>query len=330
MKKITSQPEKEFLITAMSLFFILNVSAQSIDSTVSACYPFDGSALDMSGNGHHGTIIGATPAVDRNGYPNSCYYFNGSTDYIAVPVFNTIVPTDEITVSFWAKSDSSDYSSTFILSPDNNNDRLNISVDYIFGSNNAVYWDCGDIFTGGRIANLNLPFVSQWDHYVCVSSASQNMMQVYKNTNLVASSNTHSTITNRSRTLFIGGDGLTLQHYHGFIDDVRIYNRALTFTEIADLFDNAGICPLQVGINEMSLENVFALYPNPVSSMLTVTLAGTSDYIFSISNAIGQILVRAQAKKQFSVDVKDFTAGIYFVTVTDKKKNMVTKKFVKM
>ena len=206
MNKITSLSAKCIVIITLSLMLMQKISAQAIDSAVAACYPFDGSALDMSGNGHHGTVIGATLSSDRFGNPNSCYYFNGTTDYIAVPVFNTIVPTDEITISFWAKSDSSDYSSSFVLSPDNSNDRFNISVDYIFGSNNAFYWDYGDIFTGGRIANLNIPFVSQCAHYVCKSSVSQNMMQVYKNTNLIASSNTHSVITDRSRTLFIGGD----------------------------------------------------------------------------------------------------------------------------
>ncbi|HLG34175.1 MAG TPA: LamG-like jellyroll fold domain-containing protein [Bacteroidia bacterium] len=330
MKKITSHSGKYFFITAFSLFFMLNVSAQNIDSTVAACYPFDGNALDRSGYGHHGTVIGATLSNDRFGNPNSCYYFNGSSDYIAVPVFGTIVPTDEITISFWAKSDSSDYSSAFILSPDDNNDRFSISVDYIFSSSNAVYWDYGDIFTGGRCANLNLPFISQWAHYVCTSSASQNAMQVFKDASVVASCNTHSTIVNRSRTLFIGGDGLTLQHYHGFIDDVRIYNRVLSSSEIADLFNNAPICPLQVGINEMPQENLFALFPNPASSVLTVSLAGTSDYIVSISNAMGQILFQTQAKKQLFVDVKAFPAGIYFVTVADGKKNTAVKKLVKM
>lgn len=47
-----------------------------------AFYPFNGNANDESGNGHHGTLYGATLTTDRFGNQNRSYYFNGNNNKI--------------------------------------------------------------------------------------------------------------------------------------------------------------------------------------------------------------------------------------------------------
>ena len=42
----------------------------------------DGNASDISGNGHHGVVNGATLSTDRNGNANKAYSFDGTNDYI--------------------------------------------------------------------------------------------------------------------------------------------------------------------------------------------------------------------------------------------------------
>jgi hypothetical protein len=44
-----------------------------------------GNANDESGNGHHGTVHGATLTTDRFGNQDSAYLFDGQDDYIALP-----------------------------------------------------------------------------------------------------------------------------------------------------------------------------------------------------------------------------------------------------
>ena len=46
-----------------------------------AWYSFDGNASDMSGNGHHGTVHGASLGTDRHGQANRAYSFDGVDDY---------------------------------------------------------------------------------------------------------------------------------------------------------------------------------------------------------------------------------------------------------
>ena len=47
-----------------------------------AWYPFDGNASDMSGNGNHGTVNGATLGTDRHGVAGKAYSFDGVDDFI--------------------------------------------------------------------------------------------------------------------------------------------------------------------------------------------------------------------------------------------------------
>src|SRR6185436_4706401 len=59
-------------------------AANSLSDGLVACYPFNGSPADQSGNGHNGTLLGPVPTADRFGVPNAAYFFNGSSDRIEV------------------------------------------------------------------------------------------------------------------------------------------------------------------------------------------------------------------------------------------------------
>jgi hypothetical protein len=67
-----------------------------------AYYPFDGDANDASGNGHHGTVYGATLTTDRKGEDGNAYSFDGVDDYISVmdsPDFD--IGAGDMTVFAW-------------------------------------------------------------------------------------------------------------------------------------------------------------------------------------------------------------------------------------
>ena len=55
-----------------------------------AYYPFNGNAIDESGNGNDGTVTGASLTTDRLGDENSAYYFDGDNDYIIVNEDNSL------------------------------------------------------------------------------------------------------------------------------------------------------------------------------------------------------------------------------------------------
>ena len=59
-------------------------SSTPINHGLVAWYPFDGNASDMSSNGNHGTVNGATLSTDRHGQSNKAYSFDGVDDQIIV------------------------------------------------------------------------------------------------------------------------------------------------------------------------------------------------------------------------------------------------------
>jgi uncharacterized protein (TIGR02145 family) len=67
-----------------------------------AWYPFNGDATDASGNGHDGTVEGAILATDRFSNSNGAYYFNG--DDRIFPANPEGYPLQERTTSIWMKS----------------------------------------------------------------------------------------------------------------------------------------------------------------------------------------------------------------------------------
>ena len=61
------------------------VPASSLSTGLVAYYSFDGNASDMSGNGNHGTVNGATLGTDRHGVAGKAYDFDGVNDWILFP-----------------------------------------------------------------------------------------------------------------------------------------------------------------------------------------------------------------------------------------------------
>lgn len=83
---------------AVSLFVMTGVNAGVNDGLV-AHYPFDGNAQDATENNPDGNVVGATLVVDRDGSPNSAYYFvpGNRIEVSDIPG----VSTNEGTVSLW-------------------------------------------------------------------------------------------------------------------------------------------------------------------------------------------------------------------------------------
>ena len=70
-------------ISSCLIFIIFTLSSLiafeqiSLQNGLVAWYPFEGNASDMSGNGNHGTVNGATLGTDRHGQVNRSYIFDG-------------------------------------------------------------------------------------------------------------------------------------------------------------------------------------------------------------------------------------------------------------
>ena len=100
------------LFTKMSVGIMVFAIAQTASADLStglvAHYLFSGNAKDASGNGHDGTVYGATPTSDRFGNSNGAYSFDGRDDYVRVPDHPQLEGMSAVTLSLWVRMDSID------------------------------------------------------------------------------------------------------------------------------------------------------------------------------------------------------------------------------
>ena len=173
-------------------------------------------------------------------------YTKGSDNYISIDGSNYVsVPVDsldsliydEITISFWqfgnpANQPQSDY----IFEARNANDKR-VFGSHLPWSNSRVYWDCGN--TGGtydridKAANFN-DFAGIWNHWAYTKNVLTGTMKIYLNGQLWHSGSGYTRPIEGITKFNIGASGKNNGFYSGFINEFRVWNKALSEIEISD------------------------------------------------------------------------------------------------
>jgi hypothetical protein len=203
-------------------------------------WPFCGNANDASGNGNNGTVNGATLTTDRFGNANRAYSFDGSLTSAPFILTNTPfqVNSNQFSISFWLQRNSLNLNPSWLL--DIRSNPLSGNFEIIADDSTLTFLNYNSqinvpIFT----INHQIGIVStNWYHFLCTSS--NNITKLYVNSQLVGQSNTPISIPSGG-SFFIGKHGSfdlsTNTSHNGKIDDIAIYNRALTASEIQQLYN---------------------------------------------------------------------------------------------
>ena len=226
---------------------VLSSSAQSwITNGLVAHYPFNGNANDASGNGNNGTVNGATLTTDRFGSPDNAYSFNGSS-FIGVPNSPSLAsPGRSVTLSAWVRQTgwwiTGVNRHSVILAKDT--PQMTPVEQYGMGS----FRGGGDVPPLGGlnsyigyvgITNYDAIFMSNWVHVVMTFDVP--VVKYYVNgvscEPIIPYPGSQSPLPTNAEPVEIGRTRAGYpSYYYGQIDDIRIYNRALSSSEVAQLF----------------------------------------------------------------------------------------------
>ena len=236
------------LLPIITLLFATNAFAQVPNYVPSngliGWWPFCGNANDMSGNGYDGTVTGASLASDRFGNSNAAYIYNGTTNYITTTAVESNITT--YTISAWFKSSVGGY---MVTSGFNQGGIVTYLHNQATGGSNVGKVTYYQENNGGAFGSLTQATYidNQWHHFVGVLNgfATGNLhpdsMKIYIDGVFVANDN--ATTTNGSfpanpnmPILFGGTPSLPSSFFNGELDDIGIWNRALTLAEISSLF----------------------------------------------------------------------------------------------
>ena len=220
------------LMLILTLLFA-NTFAQVIPTNgLVAYYPFNGNANDITVFANHGIVNGATLTTGRNGKANSAYSFNGSSSYIVSnAVFNNILGAKSRTVSFWLKTNSPTRQSAVLFGAQTAcYAKFNVEVSQVSNASARLVTGCDAFEYPASVLNNN------WNNIICVLdsvSATTGIGKIYVNGTLVGTTGA-ITVNTQSGNIYFGQDGNS-NKLNGSIDDVCIWNRALTSAEISSV-----------------------------------------------------------------------------------------------
>lgn len=200
-----------------------------------AYYPFNGNANDESNNGNDGTPIGGVvPSIDRFGVMNKAFDFDGDDDHIWIGEKASLKTSNGFTLAAWFQTAQS----------------TRLQRIYRWGTyGNSIYIDSGQLFgeyyspTNQYIISSSQNYADGNFHFAVLSlnnSGTLSELKLYVDGQLVNS------ISNPIQEVFFGVGGAAIgkdgdyseNYFDGKIDDIRIYNRALSYSEIQQLFNS--------------------------------------------------------------------------------------------
>ena len=278
----------------------------SLQNGLVGYWPFCGNANDDSGNGNNGTVNGATLTTDRFGNINSAYNFDGVNDYISTN-YSGILGTNSRSISFWYNSNSNNIEETVFTDYGGTNCGDGLACTLFPLNKPAVDNTCS------WIKSVNSTTINSWNFYTITYTTSDGSdltnCKIYINgvLQLTSQSSTLYNINTINGLNMVFGSSRLFnpnQFFNGKIDDIGIWNRALTPQEIAQLY-NQNQCITNITVtdtliinvgqlsytNPISFANNITIYPNPASTQVNISFNNITDLAggsIKIINSLGQ------------------------------------------
>ena len=306
-----------FLSLTLVIFVIPFGMSQDLPSYVPtdgliAYYPFNGNANDESGNGNHGTVNGATLTSDRNDVQNSSYMFENSNISIENQFYNN--GFENYTINIWFLTNNPTKTMQCLLNTIphdgegigyNHENALNT---FSHGKNSNVSQHLWDIFSSN-------PFgfeVQQNMWYMLTIIKNSSNYSYYVNNSLEKTSTASSTAENQNTGLTFGSTSLGSEYINGKLDDIGIWNRALSEGEIQNLYTSSTGDILLNGV--VSAENnQIKNVANPTESLDAVNLGFLTEKLNELTQKINELesLIDSSQVQPLSEYVLSFDANNY-------------------
>jgi hypothetical protein len=302
---------KKLLYTIFFIHLTVFAHAQVVTNGLLAYYMFSGNAADSSGNFLDGAIHGS-PVVtnDKLGHANGAYFFNGNTDYINIPSPN--LTTNSYSYAAWVKPSTND-GLGFVISigSDTAYQALLISP-FQDGWTGGEYLSNGD--NSYQTAGVNID-TSHWYHVVLTRDNSKIQLFVdgHKYDAVPVSG---APVYGKNPTANIAKRaGSASQYFHGAIDEVRIYNRVLTDSEVQTLYS---VIKVQ-GIKSSLADNIFTILPNPNNGSFAIDLSSKlNNCEINIQNSYGEVVYSEKLGDGFGrkeITIGNHAQGMYLLTI---------------
>jgi len=204
------------------------VSNTAPTGLVAAYYFDDGSGTtvaDGSGNAMNGTVTGATWVAGHSG---SALSFNGTNNWVTIADANFLDFTTGMTIEAWVNPKSLTGWQAVVMK-----ERAGGLAYALYSSDDTNKPPAGYVNVGGSDRSAGgaatIP-LNAWTHLATTYDGTS--LRIYVNGTLVTTTAVAGSIVTSTGVLRVGGNSVWGEYFNGLIDDVRLYNRALTAAEI--------------------------------------------------------------------------------------------------
>lgn len=201
------------------------------DASLIGWWKFNGNATDSSGNSNNGSVTTASLTTGQNGQSNGAYNFDGSSSSIYVSDKEVTYP---MTMSVWYKADNNNYRGHILYTREISGDgwgsepETHLSQDY---TSYGAYVKSGTCTLNIAFGTVDL----NWHYIVFVLDTTYvaYVDGVVATTGLLGCTPNFASTVDQLR---IGRPVSANRYLDGTLDDIRIYNRGLSLSEVQALY----------------------------------------------------------------------------------------------
>lgn len=221
---------------AVPMFYRVVCEPLALTNALALYLPMNGDASDKSTSHADGVVSGAALTNDRLERASCAYYFNGGNTQIYVPDRAALDVTN-LTLAFWFKV-SAFASANELVNKFGGGGNIAFGSEIHDQDHKVRFRVCSDGSNVSDCLSTTAAAVGVWYHFA--GTYDGNVMRVYINGALENSLAKSGNIFNSSDALRIGTYGFYSWYFHGCIDEVLVWGRALSADEIHVLYANGG------------------------------------------------------------------------------------------
>ena len=312
---------------------------QTAEPGLVAHYKFDGNANDATPYNNHGTI-GGNPVFEPATHPNASgmvIVLDGEGDSVFVPNAVQLI-SDYTTVAFWIRVDDVNLEDpeAYVLDFGHWDERWKISLPQhrqIVWTTNSKTATIDELIVDMDSGSGNDLVIGFWWYVTMVFDGTDDI--IYLDGVEVNRKPAPGTLNSTARPFIMGSDAVEGGRYFpGALDEVKIYNKALTAAEILQLYETG-----TTGIHDLSEVNKYVeiIYPNPTKDEVLIKhgFEANGDLLVRVFDVAGRqvgstaFTASQMSDPTLSINVANLDGGMYNLNFVLDGKNLGSLPFVK-
>jgi len=306
-----------------------------------AHYPFDGDANDATPYANHGAI-GGNPVFEVATHAHGggmAIKFDGEQDSVLAPNAVQLL-SDYTTVSFWIRVDNINVADAeaYVMDFGHWDQRWKISLPQhrkIVWTTNSKNQQFPNFISDMDSGDGNELIIGVWSYVTMVHDGTNDI--IYKDGVKANMKPADGTLNSTGRKLAMGNNPIEGgQYFPGALDNVKIYNRALTEEEAIKLYQDG---TLATGVDDPTFADLYIerVFPNPTADELTVrhTLGAIGPMTLRVFDLQGRQLDAIRlgddevANGQFPIRTGKYPAGTYSLNFVANGRSLGSVPFIK-